>query len=543
MSWISDTLTDLQSSHCAILTLETADPVRDRDLRGHLANFVSEGGGLYQYHPWTGLETLEVSSGRGRFVRATQATDQATEAYSTGLPTAARTDLKDLSTALEHMDSIMRSRKTAFVLRGMDRAGNNLELNAPLINACRAWVHEQGILAKGSLIVLVTANPSSLLDPATLNLTQHCRPDLGTEDERREVVGQAVAKLNTRVNDQHLHRLAAVTAGLNLHQVNVVISKAYHRTREVSIEAVKHFKSEYIRRSEVLEIEEPSVGFAEVGGYEPVKRMVRESLINVLGDRQRAERLKVPLPRGVLLFGPPGTGKTLFARALAKETNLPFINMKTENLFGPYLGETGQRVRDAIRLVEQAAPCIAFVDEIDRFGRRGAGAGSDGASQETARVFAQMLEWLGSESRRSIIIGTTNTPQNMDPAFLRPGRFSVCVPFLYPDIEAREHILAIHLGLVGGRAKPDMDEPGVRACLPQIAQQTELYSGADIELLISTAKTKAFNSKSERLTAEHLIAAARSYRANVEQNRRFQESYKQLGAEFSTSMEMLEQYQ
>ena len=330
-----------------------------------------------------------------------------------------------------------------------------------------------------------------------------------------------------------------------MHQTEAVIYKAYHTAKAqrhdgVDLDTVKAFKADFIRRSDMLEIEDPSIGFADVGGYEGVKKMVQRNLVRALQHRERADRAALPLPRGILIYGPPGTGKTLFAKALARETNLPFINLKTENLFSKYLGESGQRVRDAIHLVEQASPAIVFVDEIDRFGNRKSGQ-MDSASQETSRVFAQMLEWLGDPNRKSIIVGTTNVPEQLDPAFLRPGRFSYVVPFLYPNQEARKQILDMHLGLAGSRRKPLMDEAAVRAAIPQIAAETEFYAGADLEELVIRAKQNFFDDSVDAMTAAHLTAAHRDYRISTDERRGLADQYKSLGTTFANSVTLLEE--
>ena len=406
----------------------------------------------------------------------------------------------------------------------------------------RCWAIDNRIIAKGSVICLIAAEPTAALDQGTLNSTILARPDISSDKERLSLVEGFVEEVRTRLDSNAIQAMASAARGLSLHQASVVLRKSYAPAEKLTIEDLKHHKADYIRRSDVLEIEEPAVCFLDVGGYEPVKEMVRRTLILPLQQTDRARMAALPLPRGLLLFGPAGTGKTLFAKSLARETNLPFINLKTEDIFSRYLGESGQRLRDAIRMAEAAAPGIVFIDEIDRFGSR-SGSGADGASQETQRVFAQMLEWLGNSERKSIIVGTTNVPNHLDPAFVRPGRFSACIPFLYPDQIAREQILGIHLGLArkDDSRRPVMDEKEIRRVLPTIAAATEFYAGCDLEELVIRAKQNFFNdSKASAMNGNHVLAAHRDYRINVDTRTETEQRYRELGGVFASSVDLLQ---
>lgn len=246
----------------------------------------------------------------------------------------------------------------------------------------------------------------------------------------------------------------------------------------------------------------------------------------------------MPLPRGLMLFGPPGTGKTLFAKAMAWQTGLPFINLRTENIFEELLGKSGRNLRDAIRLIEEASPALVFIDEIDRLGTRGGG-GQDGGSQETKRVFGQMLEWLGDKKRKSLIVGATNVPDQIDPAFMRQGRFTFVVPFLYPDRMARRSIFAIHLGLEGAKHRPLMDERSIRSILDEIAAETKFYSGAEIEAVVDGAKRRFFESEDRELSVAHLRDSLRDFRVDAENRRQQVETYVAYARRFGTSAELV----
>ena len=529
--WIENTIADVESSASTVAVVETSDPTRESQFVAYVLGNYSA---VFHYGPWNGLEQWNPLTGHFEPVTLAAHSD-----YDAGL----RNEVRDMTGALRHMDGILRQRRVAFLIRGVDRCDGSLDKNTDLINAFRAWALNSDIMASKSLICLFSAQPDKAVDHSTLELATFARPNLATEAERLEIV-RSVTSISTRVNvDRNAQRVLAVAAaGLNLHQTKAVLLKAYNTTKLFEPTTVKHFKSDYIRRSDVVEIEEPDLGFADVGGYESVKEIVRNSLIRAIQHPERAHLAAMPLPRGLLLYGPPGTGKTLFAKSLARETNLPFINLKTENLFTSLLGETGQRMRDAIRIAEQASPALVFVDEIDRFGRRSSNQ-TDGASQETSRVFSQVLEWLGDKNRKSIVVGTTNVPEHMDDAILRSGRFSYIVPFLYPNQKARLHILRLHLGLDGNRPKPAMDGSSVMGILPRLAEKTEYYSGADLEELVVRAKRRFFEGESSVMKGDDLAQAHADFRVPVEKRQGILQRYRELGSEFANSMALLDEYE
>jgi len=531
-TWFERAFRDFSSSASNVITVATSDPDREEQTQFFLQAAYKDR--LYRFDPWNGLQQWKPAARPPRFEPVVEAPDLQTAAYNPGLTN----DLLDLSRALRFSDSKLRGGKAALLIQGLDGVRDQNQ-GAELAHAIREWALAQPLFAHKSLVCLLCADPATVLDSFTLDRTILTQPALASDSERLAMTSAFASGLARPITDEtRLHGIATGARGLNLHQVRVVLQKTAHRDQELPVELIKHYKSDYIRRSDVLDIEEPEFGFENVGGYEPIKEMVRNTLIRALHEPERARRAAIPLPRGLLIFGPPGTGKTLFAKAMAKETNLPFINLRTENLFGSLLGETGQRFRDAIRLAEQASPAIVFVDEIDRFGKR-SGTGSDGASQETHRVFAQILEWLGDQNRRSIVVGTTNEPEQLDGAFIRPGRFSYCIPFPYPNRTAREMILKIHLGLSGNRPKPQMREEEILRMIPRVAEGTRSCSGAELEEIVIRAKRRFFESNEDFLTGEHLRAAAGDLHIDANQRQGELERYARIGRQFSNSDDLI----
>ncbi len=510
-----------ESNASTVVAFETEDPVRYRQIKAFLvARFPRAE--IFAFNRWDGLRTWDKE--RGHFVPVTRG---AAGSYDAMITSAVQQPILSLPEALKHLDPILKGRQAVLILEDLDPFREDLK-DQPLIDALRAWAHHPSIILHRSLIVLIAGSLGQVVDELTADRMALERSPLATEAERDHIISQTSHSLEVSLSTQEREILVRNTTGLNLYQLGCVLREAWQLSgcKAFSLEQIKRLKSELIARSNLLELEEPTEGFESVGGYEPVKRLIAGRLIRVLREPGRTAHFGVELPRGILLFGPPGTGKTIFARALAKELSLPFINFKTENLYHQYLGMSGRLFEAAIRLAEQMAPCILFIDEIDKFGRRGQA--HDSASEETRRVFNQVLSWLGRKERKSILVGTTNTPEQLDPALIRPGRFDCLVPFLYPDAAARRQILEIHLGLTGAFPRaPALAISGAELdqLLQTLVAQTEGMSGAELEELVKRAKSRGFNSERQELLPEDFLKTLEGFRINRQARAQQQERY------------------
>ena len=151
------------------------------------------------------------------------------------------------------------------------------------------------------------------------------------------------------------------------------------------------------------------------------------------------------IPKGVLLAGPPGTGKTLLARAVAGEADVPFFSLSGSDFVEMFVGVGASRVRKLFQHAKEAAPAIIFVDELDAVGRhRGAGVG--GGHDEREQTLNQLLvEMDGFDATSGVIVlASTNRPDILDPALLRPGRFDRQIVVDRPDLDGRIAVLAVH---------------------------------------------------------------------------------------------------
>ncbi len=231
-------------------------------------------------------------------------------------------------------------------------------------------------------------------------------------------------------------------------------------------------------KAKLLNNQQKRVTFKDVAGVEEPKEELQE-IIEFLKDPQKFQKLGGKIPKGVLMMGPPGTGKTLLAKAVAGEANVPFFSISGSDFVEMFVGVGASRVRDLFEQGKKNAPCIIFIDEIDAVGRhRGAGLG--GGHDEREQTLNQLLvEMDGFESNDGVILmASTNRPDVLDPALLRPGRFDRQVVVSYPDVRGREGILKVHT------RKIPLDES---VNVNVIARGTPGFTGADLANLVNEA--------------------------------------------------------
>lgn len=250
-----------------------------------------------------------------------------------------------------------------------------------------------------------------------------------------------------------------------------------------------------------LASEKTKITFKDVAGVEEAKEELEE-IIEFLKDPKRFQKLGGRIPKGVLLMGPPGTGKTLLAKAVAGEANVPFFSISGSDFVEMFVGVGAARVRDLFEQGKRAAGAsggrgaIIFIDEIDAVGRQrfaGIGGGHDEREQT---LNALLVEMDGFDSHSGVIlIGSTNRPDVLDPALLRPGRFDRQVVVDRPDMKGREEILKVHSR--GVKLDPVSD-------LSKIARQTPGFSGADLANLVNEAALLAARRGKESVTQSEL---------------------------------------
>jgi transitional endoplasmic reticulum ATPase len=351
---------------------------------------------------------------------------------------------------------------------------------------------------RGSVVVIGATNRPNALDPALRRPGRFDREiEIGIPDKhgRKEIL-----QIHTRgmplehdVNlDEiatHLHgfvgadvtALTREAAMITLRKVLPEINLSEKRIPDKILKKLRVTKEDFQQARQLIEpsamrevlMEIPDVKWSQVGGLEDIKRKLKEAIEWPLKYPDLFKKVGIRPPSGLLLYGPPGCGKTLLAKAVATESEANFISIKGPEVYSKWVGESEKAIREIFRKARQSAPTIIYFDELDALApQRGASAGS----QVYESVLNQLLtEMDGLELSKNIaIVASTNRPDIIDPALLRPGRFDALLLVPAPDFESRLEILNVHTKRMPLTSDVDLKE---------LAAKSENFSGADLENL------------------------------------------------------------
>ncbi|MFS8117477.1 MAG: AAA family ATPase, partial [Microcoleus sp.] len=392
--------------------------------------------------------------------------------------------------ALEFLEKLPASAPAIFVLRDFQRFLEDVAISRKLRNLARLLKS----VPKNIVIVSPTISiPEDLSEVITvLEFPLPTAAEIKIEVEKMlEATGQVI---EGRLLDETVRSCQ----GLSIERIRRVLAKAIATRGELhpdDAELILEEKRQTIRQTQILDFYPARENISDIGGLDNLK----EWLLRRGGAfSDRARQYGLPHPRGLLLVGIQGTGKSLTAKAIAHHWHLPLLRLDVGRLFAGLVGESESRTRQMIQLAEALAPCVLWIDEIDK---AFSGLDGKGDSGTTSRVFGTFITWLAEKTSPVFVVATANNIQSLPPEMLRKGRFDEIFFVGLPSQEERRAIFEVHLLRLRSHIIKNYD-------LERLAYETPDFSGAEIEQTLIEAMHIGFSQNRDFTTDDILESAS-----------------------------------
>lgn len=295
-----------------------------------------------------------------------------------------------------------------------------------------------------------------------------------------DVVKSLKGRVRVELTPEDIHAMVKALQGMTLHQARKVVSYAALHDGTLNPDDIKRVlerKARVIHEEGLLDYFPPETNLAELGGFEGLKRWLDYAKV---GFTPQARKFNLPAPKGILIVGIQGCGKSLAAKTIARQWKLPLLKLDAGRLYDKYIGESDKNFRRAVTLAETMAPCILWIDEIEKSMGQSSSEADGGLSR---RLFGYFLTWLQEKSQEIFVVATANDLSMIPPELLRKGRFDEIFFVDLPEADERSDILTIHLNR-RNQAPTQFD-------LAQLVEATAGFSGAEIEQMVITAHYRA----------------------------------------------------
>lgn len=355
---------------------------------------------------------------------------------------------------------------------------------------------------------LVITAPEITVPAELTTLVEYFDLPLPDRGRLREIIHDMVVRLSKtytlklQLDDAGVDAMSANLRGLTEEEAERAISQGLVTRYALCAESVTDVleaKKQLLRHSGMLEFVEASDNMAAVGGLENLKHW--------LGQRRgawedSAREFGLEPPRGMIILGVQGCGKSLCARAVAGEWKLPLVKFDTSAVYDKFIGETEKRIRKVFQVAEGLAPCVLWIDELEKVF---AGSGPDSASADagvSSRLLASFLSWMQDRKAPVFVAATCNNVTVLPPELIRKGRFDELFFVDTPNNAERKQIFSIQLAK-RKRNPADFD-------LDQVAAAAKGYSGAEIDAAVQGGLYAAYSEKKELSTQSLLDALAQT---------------------------------
>lgn len=289
--------------------------------------------------------------------------------------------------------------------------------------------------------------------------------------------------------------------GFTLKEITETIAASVKKHNTIKLEEVIEKKVSLIKKTGILEYRRPTTNFDDVAGNESFKEWVEEVQACMSPE---ARSFGIARPKGYLALGVPGTAKSVMAEAMASKLQMPLIKFNISSIMSKFVGDSERNIAKALNLVKSCAPCVLYIDEVEKCLAGYSGSQQGGDSGALARVMGALLEFMADNKDGVFTIMTSNDVTKLPPELTRAGRLDAIWYFSLPTEEERKAIFKVHLNKVNKTISEE--------ALDEIAKATVDYTGAEIEQIVKASLRKAFLQKiksggSGEITIENLLAS------------------------------------
>ncbi|QZZ20548.1 AAA family ATPase [Leptothermofonsia sichuanensis E412] len=392
--------------------------------------------------------------------------------------------------ALEFVEKLPAAAAAVFVLRDFHRFLEDISVSRKLRNLARLLKSQPKNLVIISPQVTIPDELSEVL--TVLDFPLPAAAEIHIEVER------LLAATGHPLEGRALDDLVRSCQGLSLERIRRVLARAiatHGELRPEDVDLILEEKRQTIRQTQILDFYPTTANISDIGGLDNLK----DWLLRRGGAfSERARQYGLPHPRGLLLVGIQGTGKSLTAKAIAHHWHLPLLRLDVGRLFAGLVGESESRTRQMIQLAEALAPCILWIDEIDK---AFSGVDSKGDAGTTSRVFGTFITWMAEKTSPVFVVATANNIQSLPPEMLRKGRFDEIFFVGLPTQDERQAIFSVHLARLRPHNLKQYD-------VERLAYETPDFSGAEIEQILIEAMHIGFSQNRDFTTDDILEAAS-----------------------------------
>jgi len=325
---------------------------------------------------------------------------------------------------------------------------NNLHKFVSSVEIMQALQH-QLIEGKQNRTILIGLSPKAAIPEELEKMFVVVEHALPTREQLEAIVREIATEEDELPDETKLQTILDSAAGLTRLEAENAFSLSLVRHGRIEPDAVWELKSGMLKKSGLMQLYQSEEDFSSLGGLENLKAFCKRSLL------QRGQSNPLKRPRGVLLLGVSGTGKSAFAKALGRETGRPTLVLDIGALMGSLVGQTEANIRRALQIADAMAPCILFIDELEK-ALSGATSSGNGDSGVSSRMFGTLLSWMNDHTSNVYLVATCNDISKMPPELTRAERFDGIVFLDLPGREQKDRIWQQYIELFELDADQDL---------------------------------------------------------------------------------------